>query len=161
MSWEESSSQGPKSTTIYPIARFKMVNFNDPGIIAKETSACAPQPFSRSQRITEHIFQGKSTGSGILWMASSCGPSFHWHSIAPISHIAQFLTPSWEFVITLEYEWNVIRGRRPYRWPILVCNHSSFSVCSATFSAKLIACVIVALLSYPCGHPRGCGSKYI
>ncbi len=29
------------------------------------------------------------------------------------------------------------------------------------FSAKLIARVVVALLSYPCGHPRGCGSKYV
>jgi hypothetical protein len=28
-------------------------------------------------------------------------------------------------------------------------------------SAKLTARVVVALLSYPCGHPRGCGSKYI
>src|SRR5258707_14891897 len=29
------------------------------------------------------------------------------------------------------------------------------------FSAKLIARMVVALLSYPCGHPRGGGSKYI
>jgi len=26
----------------------------------------------------------------------------------------------WEFVTTLDYEWNVIRGRRPYRWTIWV-----------------------------------------
>jgi len=26
------------------------------------------------------------------------------------------LHPSWEFVTTLDYEWNVIQGRRPYRW---------------------------------------------
>jgi hypothetical protein len=29
------------------------------------------------------------------------------------------------------------------------------------FSAKLIARMVVALLSYSCGHPRGCGSEYI
>ena len=28
--------------------------------------------------------------------------------------------PSWEFFTTLDYEWNVIRGRLPYRWTIWV-----------------------------------------
>ena len=28
---------------------------------------------------------------------------------------------SWEFIITLDFEWDVIRGRRPYRWTIWVC----------------------------------------
>ena len=27
---------------------------------------------------------------------------------------------SWEFVITLDYEWSVIRGHRPFRWTIWV-----------------------------------------
>jgi hypothetical protein len=27
---------------------------------------------------------------------------------------------SWEFVTTLGFEWNVIRGHRPYRWTIWV-----------------------------------------
>ena len=27
---------------------------------------------------------------------------------------------SWEFVTTLDYEWSVIRGQRPYRWTIWV-----------------------------------------
>jgi hypothetical protein len=30
-------------------------------------------------------------------------------------------TPSWEFFTTLDYEWSVIRGRRPYWWTIWVC----------------------------------------
>jgi hypothetical protein len=30
--------------------------------------------------------------------------------------------PSWEFFTTLDYEWGVIRGRRPYRWTIWVRN---------------------------------------
>jgi hypothetical protein len=28
---------------------------------------------------------------------------------------------SWEFFTTLDYEWDVIRGHRPYRWTIWVC----------------------------------------
>src|SRR5260370_1441238 len=47
-------------------------------------------------------------------MVSSCGPSSHWHSAAPMCHITPFFTLSWEIVTTLDYEWNVIRGRRPY-----------------------------------------------
>jgi hypothetical protein len=27
---------------------------------------------------------------------------------------------SWEFFTTLDYEWGVIRGRRPYQWTIVV-----------------------------------------
>src|SRR5712691_9397461 len=36
------------------------------------------------------------------------------------------LAPSWEFFTTLDYEFNVIRGRRPYRWTIWVRNCSPF-----------------------------------
>ena len=36
---------------------------------------------------------------------------------------------SWEFFTTLGYEWDVIRGHRPYQWTILVCSLlSSFVV---------------------------------
>ena len=95
-------------------------------------------------------------------MASSCGPSSHdWHSAAPTCHITLFFTLSWEIVTTLDYEWNVIRGRRPYRWTIWVCNHSPFFVCSATLQCETDCSVVVALLSYPYGHPRGCGYEYI
>ena len=29
-------------------------------------------------------------------------------------------TPSWEYFTSIEYEWSVIRGHRPYRWTIWV-----------------------------------------
>jgi hypothetical protein len=89
-------------------------------------------------------------------MASSCGPFSNWHSATPTCHMTLFFTLSWEIVTTLDYEWNVIRGRRPYRWTIWVCNHSPFSACSVTLLCETDCCVVVALLSYPCGHPRGC-----
>ena len=34
--------------------------------------------------------------------------------------MTHLLTLSWEFLITLDYEWSVIRGHRPYRWTIWV-----------------------------------------
>jgi hypothetical protein len=36
------------------------------------------------------------------------------------------LAHSWEFFTTLDYEWSVIRGRRPYRWTIWVCDRERF-----------------------------------
>ena len=29
---------------------------------------------------------------------------------------------SWEYLTALDYEWDVIRGKRPYRWTIWVCS---------------------------------------
>ena len=31
-------------------------------------------------------------------------------------------TSSWEYVTTLDFELDLIRGRRPYRWTIWVCS---------------------------------------
>jgi len=43
----------------------------------------------------------------------------------------------WEFVITLDYEWDVIRGRQPYRWTIWIY--------SATRLATLMAMVMIQI----------------
>jgi hypothetical protein len=32
----------------------------------------------------------------------------------------------WEFITNLDYEWDVIRGNRPYRWTIWVCRFFEF-----------------------------------
>ena len=38
-------------------------------------------------------------------------------------------TSSWEYVTTLEFEWDVIRGRRSYRWTIWVCSDRRLFAC--------------------------------
>ena len=48
-----------------------------------------------------------------MWVCSVIQVSGHHESYPCI--------PSWEFITTLDYEWSVIRGRRPYRWTIWVC----------------------------------------
>ena len=40
--------------------------------------------------------------------------------------LSHFLIYSWEFLSTLDLEWNVIRGHRPHRWTIWVSSHSPF-----------------------------------
>ena len=50
-----------------------------------------------------------------------------------LSSITQFLLHSWEYFTTLDYEWSIIRGRRPYRRTIWVCEYMRLtSVSSAT-----------------------------
>ena len=38
-------------------------------------------------------------------------------------------TPSWEYVTTLDFELDIVLGRRPYRWTILVCYDTHFFAC--------------------------------
>jgi hypothetical protein len=53
----------------------------------------------------------------------------------------------WEFVTTLDYEWSVIRGHRPYRWIIWV--YSLTRVCT------LIA-VVLNMLGLDASSPINC-----
>ncbi|KAH9984325.1 hypothetical protein BJV74DRAFT_587606 [Russula compacta] len=53
-----------------------------------------------------------------------------WHTLAGLY--------IWEFVTTLDYEWGVIRGHRPYRWSIWIY--------SLTRSATLVAIILDLIL---------------
>jgi len=53
----------------------------------------------------------------------------------------------WEFITTLDYEWSVIQGRRPYRWTIWI--HSLTRV------AALLA-VIVNMIGFDAASPINC-----
>lgn len=53
----------------------------------------------------------------------------------------------WEFFITLDYEWSVVRGRRPYRWTIWI--YSLTRVCT------LIA-VALNMLGFDASSPINC-----
>ncbi len=62
------------------------------------------------------------------------------------------LVSSWEFFTTLNFEWDVIRGRRPYRWTIWVC---------CLFSSQRIASLhAIGLLLYPRGDAFGRNSQH-
>ncbi|KAH9981977.1 hypothetical protein BJV74DRAFT_59566 [Russula compacta] len=62
-----------------------------------------------------------------------------WHTLAGLY--------IWEFVTTLDYEWSVIRGHRPYRWSIWVY--------SAARAATLMA-VILSLVALDISPPYNC-----
>lgn len=73
-----------------------------------------------------------SLSSGTQDVLDSCGRVLHvglplsWHFSVVVCCTTQLPTPSWEFLITLDYEWGVIQGRRPCRWTIWVCNDLLF-----------------------------------
>ena len=66
-----------------------------------------------------------SYAPGVL---APCG----WFLYVGLPPIGYFAVPmcciiySWEYLITLDLEWNVIRGRRPHRWTIWVRSPSPF-----------------------------------
>src|SRR5579863_8526011 len=57
---------------------------------------------------------------------------------------------SWEFVTTIDYEWSVIRGRRPYRWTIAVRNDNVWFRSSLSYRFS-----VVDILGYSLGHSLG------
>jgi hypothetical protein len=59
---------------------------------------------------------------------------------------------SWEFFTTLGYEWDVIRGRRPYRWTILVCSVLSGFVFAHTIIEDHLSLPATDLLHYARSH---------
>ncbi|KAI0287062.1 hypothetical protein BC826DRAFT_1047314 [Russula brevipes] len=51
---------------------------------------------------------------------------------------SQTLISSWEFLTTLSYEWSVIRGHRPYRWPIWIYSLTRIHV--DTVATDIVGC---------------------
>ena len=77
-----------------------------------------------------------SPSYGTLWAGFTCE---HFQRFRPhqppipiVSFITQFLRPtSWEYFTTLDYEWSVIRGRRPYRRTIWVRRYMRLTLVSS------------------------------
>jgi len=99
-----------------------MVNFRDPAIIAMDYRAYIF--FSRALLLINAcgllVYQWRWLSCGTPWAVSICELfRSHWPFVI-VRATTQTSTTSWEFFTTLEYEWNVFRGRLPYRWTIWV-----------------------------------------
>jgi len=99
-----------------------MVNFHDPVQIRQDFSAYASltwlpiTDFACPLTVTTKNIQAIVCGL-YLWVDIRQRLALPYHTT---------YTPSafrWEFITTLDYEWNVIRGRQPYRWTIWVRTH--------------------------------------
>jgi hypothetical protein len=123
-----------------------MVNFRDPNTIVRESGACAPQTFFfKSEGNWTHLPDKVDRFWNLVNGIFICVSGSYWRLAISMCHITQFSlaglactpTGSWEFLNTLDYEWNVIRGRRPYRWTIWVLTILP-SFCPAKFQLATI-----------------------
>jgi hypothetical protein len=99
-----------------------MVNFRDPAVIAKDlreyhstaklvsSNSILIPPFDSGSQVFLALPGWSLLVSLAVCLATMYPNRNHW------------ATSSWEFATTLDYEWGVIRGRRPYRWTIVVRN---------------------------------------
>src|SRR5712675_35156 len=102
-----------------------MVNFKDPAVILADFCTYAVQTFGTRRTCLSFHRGAREALAHHRWslhvpLASSF-PS-DCNSLPPI------LFSSWEFFTTLDYEWSVIQGSRPYRWTIWVCTEMHFWV---------------------------------
>ena len=101
-----------------------MVDFQNPAVIEKDFCAYTSDlPLGRGQSIEPIFGSGASkvmACPGWALHVSPRGPPQRTLSLA-VLHNSIFLVSSWEFVVTLDFEWGVFRGHRPYRWAIWVC----------------------------------------
>ncbi|KAI0278980.1 hypothetical protein BC826DRAFT_1113124 [Russula brevipes] len=104
-----------------------MVNFRDPAVVARDFRAWA--------LVTRFWGPGKLIK-----------PSRPTVSFVKLLHTVAGLY-IWEFVTTLDYEWSIFCGRRPYRWTIWIY--------SFTRVATLIA-VILAIVAFDAKLPHTC-----
>jgi hypothetical protein len=95
-----------------------MVNFHDPDVIAKDASAYTFVVILCNLAMLLGLFDSGNDQAvahhgrplPVSLLRNSCLFLAQYRSYRPNPG----LTPSWEFFTTLEYEWNVIRGRLPY-----------------------------------------------
>src|SRR5579863_1956220 len=86
-----------------------------------------------------------------------CGKScahLCWHlhvSIPPVVEVASvYISDRWEFVTTLDFEWEVYTGRRPWRWSFIVY-----------VAARVLAlvCIIISLVGFNLTRQFGCNVR--
>ena len=158
-----------------------MVNYHNPVTIEREYSAYA---FSTEHRwqlchstpiYLSTLQQRRSWISGTLWMAYTCeSPCLA--VLASTRLYSTIIEPwihnptSWEFLSTLDFEWDFIRGKHPYRRTIWVCSllcgflnaHSTTKDCYWSIPAiGLLHCTPVYVFRHDSQHDqlRCCKNK--
>ena len=108
--------------TLLVLLTIRMVNFKDPAVIASDIGAWALNIFllMRSSPAHWHLSGTQEVPVFGGWFLHVGQPP------VTIHYLTQLLTPSWEFMTTLGYEWNVIQERLRYRWTIWVRSRSPF-----------------------------------
>jgi hypothetical protein len=102
------------SFTFRPHGQLPRPRYSWPGLPCAYIS-CLISPFPKPDAISQ---QCCSRASITLQMVSICGYAL----LCPPVALSPTFTSRWEFFTTLDYEFNIVRGRRPYRWTLWVRN---------------------------------------
>jgi hypothetical protein len=104
-----------------------MVNFSDPGVIAQDLRTYA-FPVKQMTVLVKRVLRPSFDSGGHEALARLGRPLYVSMRIPTLTAYPIMRNrPSasrWEFVTTLDYEWSIIRRRRPYRWTIVVRDDS-------------------------------------
>jgi hypothetical protein len=95
-----------------------MVNFREPIVLFKDfgTYASEASLWIWNDQVNPFFNSGASEALACFrWRLFVCCLPFTGCSSDVIALLVR-----WEFFTTMDFEWNVIRGRRPYRWTIWV-----------------------------------------
>jgi hypothetical protein len=107
-----------------------MVNYQDPNTIAREFSAYTFSVCfsSFAAQLSFLNFEQRrfwvSIMFSLVFICESLLTLPRYTSMLDLIAQARHFASRWELVTTLDYEWDIIRGRRPYRWTIWVCDVS-------------------------------------
>jgi hypothetical protein len=93
-----------------------MVNYHDPAVVAQDYCA-----YTFAAKHTSSWSQLISFDSGIIEALATCVSALPLVPFALTAYriIWRFIS-TWEFVTTLDYQWNVFRRHRFFRWTIWV-----------------------------------------
>jgi hypothetical protein len=125
-----------------------MDNPHDLAVVASDFCECAFAAWSRSSENTQNSpfdSGARQPLANLRWSLHVSLPSrTSWSCCLLLKHVST-LVSSWEFAITLGYEWSIIWGRRPYLWTIWVCDRRHFFWVSSSIPEPL-------RLIYACGR---------
>jgi hypothetical protein len=149
--WEESLTRIHSYPPHHSIISLKMTNSPKQAVAPGTQSACAYQRFFKTQKLSSCTPGLLASCGWLLYVGLLSIENFSFRCV--VSH---FLIYSWEFLTTLDLEWNVIRGRRPHRWTIWVSSHSPFFFlfCDTSVANNLICSPgrSTPLLDWPLSH---------
>ena len=100
-----------------------MVDRRDPIVTEKESCEYVFTNLPKSLENSRNASSDRGCRNALArsqWCLSVRSPTLHRHPITRNLTVYH----SWEFLTTLDYEWSIMQGHRPYRWTIWVCNYT-------------------------------------
>ena len=120
------------STPRLAVLSSKMTNFSDPVVQLKDFGAYAFALGARLWTLDSGPTDPTFLNSGSPELLAHNDRDLYVRVLYCVNLLlscTSIRTSSWEYVTTLDFELDIIRGRRSYRWTIWVCSDRRFFAC--------------------------------